>query len=118
MIVYRDAARAARQALDLWPEGEEPVLRATALEGYAACAELAGDFDTGWVGGLAEGCSTFSVLCDTKGRTPPPGPGPPPSSPQFTRLRCSRRPELCSGRRPARRPQGAGAALKRVGNLP
>jgi len=41
---YRDAARAARQALDLWPEGEEPALRAAALEDYAACAELAGDF--------------------------------------------------------------------------
>ena len=40
---YRDAARAGRQMLDLWPDGEDPPGRAAALEDYAACAELAGE---------------------------------------------------------------------------
>ncbi len=40
---YRDAAHAARQALDLWPEGEDSAGRIEALESYASSAELAGD---------------------------------------------------------------------------
>ena len=40
---YRDAARAGRQALDLWPEGERPDERVIVLERYAHCAELTGD---------------------------------------------------------------------------
>ena len=39
---FRDAAAAGRQALDLWPDGEDDALRLQALERYAACAELSG----------------------------------------------------------------------------
>ncbi|MDP1850134.1 MAG: AAA family ATPase [Solirubrobacteraceae bacterium] len=39
---FRDAADAGRQALDLWPEGEDEPLRLATLERYAACAELSG----------------------------------------------------------------------------
>ena len=40
---YRDAARAGRQALDLWPEGDAPARREAALESYAQSAELSGE---------------------------------------------------------------------------
>ena len=40
---YRDAAHAGRQALDLWPEGEEPDRRLDALVSYAASAGLCGE---------------------------------------------------------------------------
>jgi ATP/maltotriose-dependent transcriptional regulator MalT len=40
---YRDAARAGRDALDLWPEGDRGEQRFEALERYARCAELAGE---------------------------------------------------------------------------
>jgi DNA-binding NarL/FixJ family response regulator len=40
---YRDAARAGRQALELWPEHDDPNARTEALERYARCAELAGE---------------------------------------------------------------------------
>lgn len=40
---YRDAARAGRQALELWPDAEEGADRVRALERYAHCAELAGE---------------------------------------------------------------------------
>jgi len=40
---YRDAARAARQALELWPEGEDAELRLETLERYGRCAEIAGE---------------------------------------------------------------------------
>jgi DNA-binding CsgD family transcriptional regulator len=39
---FRDAAAAGRQALELWPDGEDDALRLAALERYAACAELSG----------------------------------------------------------------------------
>ena len=39
---YRDAANAAHEALELWPEGEEEEGRIETLERYAACAELGG----------------------------------------------------------------------------
>src|SRR5215211_2485301 len=39
---YRDAARAGRQVLDLWPDGDDSGRRG-ALERYARCAELAGE---------------------------------------------------------------------------
>ena len=52
---YRDAALAARQALDLWPADDE-VQRGTAmLDCYAACAELSGD--------LAEAARALRELC-------------------------------------------------------
>jgi DNA-binding CsgD family transcriptional regulator len=40
---YRDAAKAGRRALELWPRGEEEAARIEALERYAGCAELAGE---------------------------------------------------------------------------
>src|SRR6266545_3608185 len=40
---YRDAARATRRALELWPEGGDERARLDALERLARCAELAGD---------------------------------------------------------------------------
>ena len=39
---YRDASDAGRQALDLWPDGEDDALRLEALQRYAGCAELSG----------------------------------------------------------------------------
>lgn len=40
---YRDATRAARQALELWSEGEEEAQRVETLERCGRCAELAGE---------------------------------------------------------------------------
>jgi DNA-binding NarL/FixJ family response regulator len=40
---YRDEARAARRALELWPDGEREAERIVLLERYARSAELAGD---------------------------------------------------------------------------
>jgi len=40
---YRDAAALVGRALALWPEGEDPPGRLTALERLADCAELSGD---------------------------------------------------------------------------
>ena len=40
---YRDATSAGRQALELWPDDDEPGARIELLERYARCAELAGD---------------------------------------------------------------------------
>jgi len=52
---YRDAARAGRQALELWPEGEEEDRRMQALEAYASSAELAGE--------LAEAARAWREIC-------------------------------------------------------
>ncbi len=40
---HRDAMRAARQALELWPEDEAEELRTETLERYGRCAELVGE---------------------------------------------------------------------------
>jgi predicted ATPase len=40
---YRDATKAAREALELWSAGEEDELRVETLERYARCAELSGE---------------------------------------------------------------------------
>lgn len=40
---YRDAASAAREALDLWPEGEDDALRLDVLARLGHCAQLNGD---------------------------------------------------------------------------
>ncbi len=40
---HRDAAAAARLALETWPGDEDPEARAALLERYANCTELAGD---------------------------------------------------------------------------
>ena len=52
---YRDAARAGREALELWPEGEEPERRIQALESYASSTELSGD--------LAEAARAWREIC-------------------------------------------------------
>ena len=40
---HRDAARAAGEALELWPEEEDDELRRATLERFARCAQLAGE---------------------------------------------------------------------------
>ena len=40
---YRDAARCARRALALWPEGEEEAARLSVLERLGHCAEISGE---------------------------------------------------------------------------
>jgi DNA-binding NarL/FixJ family response regulator len=52
---YRDATRAGRQALELWPEGEEQERRTEALESYANSAELSGE--------LVEAARAWRELC-------------------------------------------------------
>lgn len=47
VYAYRDAARAGRQALELWPGDEQPDVRIAVLERYARCAELAGELGEG-----------------------------------------------------------------------
>ena len=56
---HRDAARAWRQALDLWPEGEDEEERLAALAGYAASAELAGE--------PTEAARAWREICDLLG---------------------------------------------------
>jgi DNA-binding CsgD family transcriptional regulator len=41
---YRDAAAAARRALELWPEGADESSRLAVLEQLGECAELSGEF--------------------------------------------------------------------------
>jgi DNA-binding NarL/FixJ family response regulator len=57
---YADAAHYGRQALELWPDGDddEPA-RIEALERYASCTELAGD--------LLEAVRAWRELCDIHG---------------------------------------------------
>jgi DNA-binding CsgD family transcriptional regulator len=43
LLAHRDAARAARQALELWAEGEDEELRLETLERYGRCSELGGE---------------------------------------------------------------------------
>ena len=52
---YRDAARAAQQALELWPEGEELEGRLAALDLYARSAEYSGQ--------LAEAARALREAC-------------------------------------------------------
>jgi DNA-binding NarL/FixJ family response regulator len=56
---YRDATKAGRRALELWPEGEEEELRVEALERYARCAELGGE--------LAEAAKAWRELARVRG---------------------------------------------------
>jgi DNA-binding NarL/FixJ family response regulator len=55
---YRDAAKAGRQALELWPGVEEDRLRIETLERYARCAELAGE--------LGEATKAWKELADIR----------------------------------------------------
>ena len=56
---YRDAAGMARQALELWPEGEEVEERLAALEAHGAWAELAGE--------LTEAARTWREVASLRG---------------------------------------------------
>ncbi len=56
---HRDAARAGRQALELWPEGEDVPGRIGVLEDYAVSAELSGD--------LAEAARAWREICTVQG---------------------------------------------------
>ncbi len=55
---YRDAARSARQALELWPEGEDEQRRLECLESYAGSAERSGQ--------LAEAARAWREICDLR----------------------------------------------------
>ena len=59
---YRDAARAGRQALELWPEGEDEEHRVEALHSYAQCAELSGE--------LAEAVRAWREICTVRQAEP------------------------------------------------
>jgi DNA-binding NarL/FixJ family response regulator len=52
---HRDAARAGRQALELWPEGEDEARRIEALQSYANSTELGGE--------LAEAARAWREIC-------------------------------------------------------
>ncbi len=56
---FRDAAEAGREALELWPEGEDEQARIAAVERYARCSELAGD--------LGEAARAWREVCDVRG---------------------------------------------------
>jgi DNA-binding CsgD family transcriptional regulator len=55
---YRDAARAGRQALDLWPGEELSAARIEALQSYASSAELAGE--------LGEAARAWREICTVR----------------------------------------------------
>jgi DNA-binding CsgD family transcriptional regulator len=57
---YRDAAKALRHALELWPDGRDEPERLEALERLAHCTELAGD--------LAEAIATWREAADRRRR--------------------------------------------------
>lgn len=52
---HRDATRAGRRALELWPDGDEQERRIEALESHANSAELSGD--------LAEAARAWREIC-------------------------------------------------------
>ncbi|HET8823168.1 MAG TPA: AAA family ATPase, partial [Thermoleophilaceae bacterium] len=60
---YRDAARAGRQALELWPEGEDNGARLEALELYAGSAELSGE--------LGEAARAWREICGLRAHEGP-----------------------------------------------
>ncbi len=73
-----DAARAWRQALELWPDGDEDGRRSEALEAYAGSAELAGepaDAAAAWRAlcavregeALADASRRLAAVCDLAG---------------------------------------------------
>src|SRR5690349_1215356 len=55
---HRDAVRAGRQALELWPDGDDEDRRARALEAHAHSAGLAGE--------LGEAAAAWRELCETR----------------------------------------------------
>ena len=62
MHAHRDAARAGRQALELWPDGDDEERRIEALESYAGSAELAGE--------LADAAAAWRELCALRAERP------------------------------------------------
>jgi len=63
---YRDAARAGRQALELWPESDDRDRRIEALESYAASAELAAE--------LPEAAKAWREICAIRAESGTPEP--------------------------------------------
>jgi DNA-binding NarL/FixJ family response regulator len=59
---HRDAARAAGEALELWPDEEAGELRAETLERFARCAQLAGEMAE-----AAKGWRELASGCDARG---------------------------------------------------
>jgi len=59
---YRDATRAGREALELCADEEDEALRVELLEGYARCAELAGE-----LGEAAKAWRELTAIRDTQG---------------------------------------------------
>jgi DNA-binding NarL/FixJ family response regulator len=59
---HRDAAKAAGQALELWPDGEAPEPRLETLERYGRCAELAGEMTA-----AAKAWRELAASCDRSG---------------------------------------------------
>jgi len=59
----RDAARASRRALELWPEGEDEDLRVETLARHGGCAELTGD-----LGEASKAWRELASIHDREGR--------------------------------------------------
>ncbi|HEX5610637.1 MAG TPA: AAA family ATPase [Solirubrobacterales bacterium] len=62
---HHDAARTARQALDLWADEEAAELHLETLERYGRCAELAGE-----LGEAAKAWRELAASCDAAGLDP------------------------------------------------
>jgi len=58
---HRDAARAAGEALELWPEEEADELRLETLERFARCSQLAGEMAE-----AAKGWRELAASCDAR----------------------------------------------------
>jgi len=59
---HRDAMRAAREALELWPEDEAEDLRTATLQRYGRCAELVGE-----LGDATKAWRELAASCDRRG---------------------------------------------------
>ncbi|HYQ78226.1 MAG TPA: AAA family ATPase [Solirubrobacterales bacterium] len=59
---HRDAMRAARKAIELWPEDETDDLRAETLQRYGRCAELVGE-----IGEATKAWRELASSCDRHG---------------------------------------------------
>jgi DNA-binding NarL/FixJ family response regulator len=59
---HRDAMRAARQAIELWPEDDAEEQRAETLERYGRCAELVGE-----LGEATKAWRELAAGCDRRG---------------------------------------------------
>lgn len=61
LYAHRDAVRAARQGLEIWPEDEDEDLRVETLERYGRCAELVGD-----LGEAAKAWRELAAVCERR----------------------------------------------------